>query len=63
MVSELKFILRRCMICIPRQILSYQLKAEPTYTIYMKSLYSVVLPHIRAGVGNDYQLSGILDTW
>jgi len=51
------------MICIPRQILSYQLKAEPTYTIYMKSLYSVVLPHIRAGVGNDYQLSGILDTW
>jgi len=43
MVSELKFILRRFMIWIPHQILSCQLKAEPTYTVYMKNLYSVVL--------------------
>jgi len=43
MVSELKFVLRMFMICIPHQILSCQLKAEPTYTIYMKNLYSVVL--------------------
>jgi hypothetical protein len=40
-----------------------ELEAEPTYTIYMKNLYSVVLLHIRAGVGNDlHQLSVVLDT-
>jgi len=63
MASERKLILRRFMVCIHQEILSCQLKAEPTYTIYMKNLYSVVLLHIRAGVGNDlHQLSVVLDT-